>query len=415
MSQIIKPRPLGADQTFWWLIDQNHPVHLALVAEVAGPTTIEGWRTALREIRRRHPNLSGRITKDENGNLWFCHLAGASIPLHVVQGDPSDWTSELKRELVTRFDLSEAPLARATLIHQPDRSTLILAMHHSIADAKSTLFAIRDVLLVLSGQPVALLKPIPSLTGFLYGGPMGSQVDGSEENPLPSTDAKADLYRSFDGEIPSVARLTLAHRLTAELRNRCRQEGVTVNSALVSAAIMAAREISGQLRDAPITIISPSDMRSLLGAGDDVAPLAGGATLTMEASKQPKSFWQLARIVKASLIPPRTLEELSRSFAPIQKLMSRQPSLHETIGFLASNGGHKISINNLGLVPFEPVFGAVTLEALWGPAILLGYEGERLISAATVNGSLNLLHTSYDPIPSILDVMQQRMAAACAR
>jgi hypothetical protein len=178
--------------------------------------------------------------------------------------------------------------------------------------------------------------------------------------------------------------------------------------------MVAARELSTQLRDAPITIISPADMRALLGAGEDVAPLAGGASLVMERSRQPESFWQVARMVKADLVPPRNMEELSRSFAPVQKMMSRQPSLPETIRLLASNGGHKLSINNLGRVPFEPAFGTITLEALWGPALLLGYEGERLISAATVNGSLNLLHTSYDPIPSLLEVMQQRMTAACA-
>jgi hypothetical protein len=80
MSEIIGPRPLGADQAFWWLIDQNHPVHLALVAEVAGPTTIEGSRAALREIQQRHPNLSGKIAKDGDSKLWFYHDAGASIP-----------------------------------------------------------------------------------------------------------------------------------------------------------------------------------------------------------------------------------------------------------------------------------------------------------------------------------------------
>src|SRR5262249_55471797 len=149
---------------------------------------------------------------------------------------------------------------------------------------------------------------------------------------------------------------------------RCRQEGVTVHNALVSAAFMAARDISAQLRDAPITIISPSDMRSLLGAGEDVAPLAGGGAMTMEGRKKPAGFWQVARIVNAGLVPPRTMEELSRSFAAVQNLMSRQPSLQDAIGFLAGNGGHKISINNLGLVPFEPVFGTITLKALWGPA-----------------------------------------------
>jgi hypothetical protein len=45
--------------------------------------------------------------------------------------------------------------------------------------------------------------------------------------------------------------------------------------------------------------------------------------------------------------------------------------------------------------------------AIWGPRALLGYEGERLISAATVDGSLRLMHTSHQ-------AMEQHLTAACA-
>ncbi len=93
--------------------------------------------------------------------------------------------------------------------------------------------------------------------------------------------------------------------------------------------------------------------------------------------------------------------------------MSNHPDLREAIAFLASHGGEKISINNLGAPPIGTQFGEFKLDAIWGPSILLGYEGERLISAITVNGSLNLLHTSYDPIPSVLEVMDQHLTAAC--
>jgi len=68
LNDIVKPRLLGSDQMFWWLIDQNHPVHVTLVAEVAGPTTVDGWRAALDEIQRCHPNL------------FPARLAGTTMP-----------------------------------------------------------------------------------------------------------------------------------------------------------------------------------------------------------------------------------------------------------------------------------------------------------------------------------------------
>jgi hypothetical protein len=129
---------------------------------------------------------------------------------------------------------------------------------------------------------------------------------------------------------------------------------------------------------------------------------------------RPAAFWKAARLVRRNLVPPRSLEDLSRSFAPMEHFMSRHPSLHETIAFMASHGGAKISVNNLGAIPFEARFGELTLEAIWGPCLLLGYEGERLISAATVNGSLHLTHTSYEPLPSVLAVMEHQLTAACA-
>jgi hypothetical protein len=414
MSSIVKPRLLGSDQMFWWLIDQNYPVHVALVAEVTGPTTLDGWRMALDEIQRRHPNLSGKITREEDASLWFHHVADAPIPLRIVEGNATAWETELTREMTTRLDLGQAPLARATLIHQANRSTFILAMHHAIADAKSILFAIRDVLLVLSGQPVEPLPPTPSLTGLLFQGTTAGDDDAIDASPLPAVSAERDIFRSFDGETPGIIRRTLPPSLTSALRQRCRTEKATVHGALVTAAVVAARQVSVKLRQAWITVISPSDMRALLGAGEDVAPLAGGATMTMAPPTEPAAFWQTARVVRRDLVPPRTLAELSRSFAPIEHFMSGHPSSRETIAFLADRGGPKISVNNLGAIPFGARFGELTLEAIWGPCILLGYEGERLISAATVDGSLHLMHTSYEPLPSFLETIEQHLTAACA-
>jgi hypothetical protein len=411
MNDIIKPRLLGSDQMFWWLIDQNHPVHIALVAEVTGPTAVDKWRMALDEVQRRHPNLSGKITRDGDASLWFHHVAGAPIPLRILEGNAAAWETELIRQMTMRLDLGQAPLARATLIHQQNRSTFILAMHHSIADAKSILFAIRDVLLVLSGQPVEKLPPKPSLTSLLFRGTRDDAIDAS---PLPAASGEPDIFRSFDGETPRIIRRTLPPSLTSVLRYRCRTEKTTVHGALVTAAVMAARQVSVELRQASIAVISPSDMRALLGAGEDVAPLAGGATMTMAPPTQPAAFWQTARLVRRDLVPPGTLEQLSRSFAPIEHFMSRHPSSRETIAFLANRGGPKISVNNLGALPFEARFGELTLEAIWGPCILLGYEGERLISAATVNGSLHLMHTSYEPLPCFLEMVKQHLTAACS-
>jgi hypothetical protein len=54
------------------------------------------------------------------------------------------------------------------------------------------------------------------------------------------------------------------------------------------------------------------------------------------------------------------------------------------------------------------------LKAIWGPAVLDGSEDEQTIGAATVGGTLSLLHTSHTPHRGLLHEMQSVLAEACA-
>jgi hypothetical protein len=44
----------------------------------------------------------------------------------------------------------------------------------------------------------------------------------------------------------------------------------------------------------------------------------------------------------------------------------------------------------------------------------MGFEGEQGIGVATANGSLNLLHTSYEPLPALLESIEERLVIACS-
>jgi hypothetical protein len=68
-------------------------------------------------------------------------------------------------------------------------------------------------------------------------------------------------------------------------------------------------------------------------------------------------------------------------------------------------------VSNLGVLPFGTSFGAFKLESLWGPSVLVGIEGEQMIGVATLNGAMHLLHTSYTPIPKLLQTMESALEA----
>ena len=162
-------RPLGSFERLLWLLDQMSPLHFSLAAQIEGPATVGDWRVALDHVQRRHPFFSVCIEKDGNSNLQFHQVPDEPIPLRVVRVSASqpNWLTELQREVATPFDPGRAPLLRAVLMHEPNRATLILTAHHSIADGLSLTFAIRDTLLALSGNPRDPLQVTPPIESML--------------------------------------------------------------------------------------------------------------------------------------------------------------------------------------------------------------------------------------------------------
>jgi NRPS condensation-like uncharacterized protein len=152
-------RSLGAMERLFWLMDQNHPVHLTVTAEVKGITKVQDWRDALDAVQRRHPVLSTSIKSNEEGQPALYKVDGARIPLRIVDGSVQErWELEVDREMAVPFTPEQAPLIRSVLIHKPQSAVLILIAHHAIADGMALVFLIRDLLQVLSGGQIEALS-----------------------------------------------------------------------------------------------------------------------------------------------------------------------------------------------------------------------------------------------------------------
>ncbi|MEJ0094947.1 MAG: condensation domain-containing protein [Methylocella sp.] len=404
-------RPLGSIEHMFWLKDLHMPYHFAVCAEIEGPTTVEAWRKALDMVQRRHPNFRVKIELDQAGKPSFVYDPDARISLRVVASDNARWESEFGKEMGTPFDPQKAPLVRNVLLHQARRSYLIVAAHHSIADTKSLVFAIRDALKALAGESLDSLAPIDSFEALLTRVARPNADDAPREALAPAAAGKQDVFRTPDGSFPHIESLTLTSALTSELRRRSRREETTVHGALIAAAAEATRQISSELREATISVGSAIDARTMMGAGEDVALLSAGASVSIEPHS--RAFWETARLAKREIAPSQSAEAMFHMMESLEQVLADGPDA-KTAADLMAGFRFDINISNLGVLPIETRFGALTFKALWGPSILAGFEGEQEIGVATVNGSLTLLHTSYRPLPSFLNLIEQRLIAACA-
>ena len=412
-------RHLGSFEHLFWLVNEHRPVHFTLAAEIVGKTTPADWRDALDRVQARHPLLSVRVDRMPGWLPRFRRVEEAPIPLKVVAGDPrSAWPAEVGEELATPFDPSSAPLARAVLIHAPDAATLIFAAHHAIADGFALAHVIRDTLEALAGAELDPLPVTPSVDEILgLSGPVARlEAAGGRQQPA-AVSAKTSPYRPRDGARPKVQGVRLPQPLTARLRERAREERTTVHGALVAALAVACAHVSPDWRGIPLRLVSPVNVRRTLGVGEDCGVFLGAATSVLHPGVVDLSatgFWDLARHAKSSVLPAQGREGAEAVTSALRQAMRSGPDIATAAEFMLVAFARDALLRNLGELPFANRFGPLTLTAMWGPAVLSGFEGEQTISAATVNGSLCLTHTSYTPPRGLLETMDYMLAEAAA-
>jgi hypothetical protein len=404
-------RPLGTMERCLWLLDQTHPTNFSIAAEIEGPTTLTSWRSAFDAVQRRHPFFSVCIDEDEKANPYFRRVVRTQIPLRVVDNKnaESQWEREIESELSVRFDPKRAPLIRVVLLHQPNRSILILTSYHPIGDGISMAFAIRDTLRALAGEKLEALPPLPSMEDLL-GMPQAFPARTvSTSSSIRPEKAAATIQKNTDA-VPHVKGLRLSTELTSRLLSRSRQEGTTVHGALCAAIVLAGRQVFSAW-DNPIRIHSSVDVRRLLQLGDNYMQLAFGGIVAVNPDTMP-GFWDMARFMKSGLTPAQSLDAVIAGLGGLNALLQGLDS--QAFSEVAKvSHAHEATLTNLGNVPFDTSFGDLKLTSMWGPAINLAAENGHTIGAATANGSLCLLYTSSTPTASLLEVMEQLIVAAC--
>jgi NRPS condensation-like uncharacterized protein len=407
-------RALGAREHMFWLMDQKHPAHFTVTAEVKGLTTVQNWRDALDAVQKRHPILSTSIRRNDEGQPALYHVDAAPIPLRVVDGSlQEDWELELDREMALPFTPEQAPLIRTVLIHKPQSAFLIIIAHHAIADGMALVFLIRDLLQVLSGEQIETFSFSSSGEELLNKLPKRGEIVQAEASQAGAPEAEPAPYREDDGLAPRVSARKLDENLTAALRERARREGTTVQGALCAALVLAGRKTSSTWRKQSVRVMSPVNARAHLRAGEACGLYLGAGAMIPFQPGDSSDFWELARFAKQKISPSQTFQSLSTSLHGLEAIMTKDMDVETAAQIAAGAFARELMVSNLGQMPYESEFGKVKLEAVWGPTALQGLEGEQNVGVATTNGAIRLLHASYSPIPNLLENTESILSAAC--
>lgn len=406
-------RPLGGLERFFWLADETHPTHFITVAETIGHTTIEQWQMALDRVFQRTPLLSARIEEAPGQPARFLRTAHRSMPMRILSQRDFDWESVAAAEASQRFDPAAGPLGRATLLYGRDRSTLVLALHHAIADGVGATYFVRDILHAVAGDvlpPRRHIGTVEEIAEHALGRPltMPESSDTAALSPPPPSPF-------IHGEVARVSALRFSRTLTEALRTRARKESSSVQAALCTALAEAGRSTEPSWSTTPVRVLSPVDLRPRIADGNDTLSACITAALT-PIDPAGGSFWDLARACKEGLRPIEELEVIGMAVAALSHLGATAPDSPTLRAAMARDFDSHAMISNLGAlnIPTSYGAGALTLEALWGPMVTNGAVDAQTIGATTVNGSLHLVHTSWTPKRGLLQGMAEVLAQAVA-
>lgn len=148
--------PLSSAQARMWFLDKlnesSAAYNMPLVLHLRGILDMPAMQEALSLLVRRHSSLRTAIASD-GGELAQHVRASLPLPLTLVDlssepevSRPRKARSRERAEALTPFNLSQPPLARATLLRLAgDSHRLLLTVHHAVADGRSLQILLRDL------------------------------------------------------------------------------------------------------------------------------------------------------------------------------------------------------------------------------------------------------------------------------
>jgi NRPS condensation-like uncharacterized protein len=386
--------------------------NVAVVARIKGNVNYYALEKAINGIKEKHPLITSRV-KTEKNTKFFVKDPTLQIPLKsIARNSDADWIDVIKQENLTPFDHSNGPLIRFILIYSPDVSEIITYCQHAICDGTALAFLLRDILMVMS-EPDASLEEISP--DFKITDILGKNQGGVEQkiksifvNRINNRWRKKrvtfdyedylTIHKVFNNKNEYCAvPIEIDEIQTKQIIERCRNHGVTINSALTGALIKAYQEVLNSNGEKKLKIAMPFDLRRRTDPPlDDVFCLLVGSIEAAFKSSSRLSFWDNVKMIHKEIkskierkevfesalmieeLDP-TLADVIISFAPLSKEVTSDYKNYEKLSrFAADKKNPAIDIasqfsdslpniinTNLGRLDFSSKFGQYEIDNMF--------------------------------------------------
>ncbi|NLE76470.1 MAG: hypothetical protein GX605_06925 [Chloroflexi bacterium] len=302
---------------------------VTMVARIRGDVSEAMLRDAVAKVQQRHVNLRVRIWEDQDHVPWFTSDGVGEIPVEVISRASDDHWIELHREAAkVPFEFDVRPAVRFILAQSPGMSDVIILCHHILCDGLSLAYLARDLMAHL-GDPSQAVEALPDpvvvdqytmpeevalnpivrlIINRMNGQWERDRIVFDEEDYRAINEA---YWTTYEHRILSIE---LTEAETTALVDRCRKEGITVNSALTAAFVGAQCIVEGE-RPYHSSLAVAANLRDRLRrpVGEAMGFYAGMVTLKHRFDER-LGFWENARRLHTKVQPLLTNKRLFGGF-----------------------------------------------------------------------------------------------------
>ena len=122
-----------------------------------------------------------------------------------------------------------------------------------------------------------------------------------------------------------------------------------------------------------------------MDAGESCGVFLGATTSVFD--RQATDFWDIARDARIGVAANRTSENIAAQLSAFHRVVGNGAGVETVAEFVAEVFASEVLLTNLGDLSFDRQFGPVTLKAMFGPAVVTGFEGQQTVGVSTVNGA----------------------------
>ncbi|MCP4762822.1 MAG: hypothetical protein GY870_13670 [archaeon] len=283
---------------------------VTVVARIKGKLNKEMLKKAILKVQQKHTLLRVRIEIDENHIPWFVSEGVEEILIEEVsRQSPDQWISEFTELNKIPFEFEKRPAIRFKLVSSPEISELVINCHHIICDGMSLAYLARDIMEHL-GDPSKEVEILPNPEPVKNENiPDDVVMKGIVKKVLNNINEKWELEKVYFDEVDYLEltkaywnkfnhraiSIELSKEQTTQMVEKCRNEKITVNSAII-AAFSGAQSILQDKESYNNEVAVASDVRNRIKVptGECMGFYAGGFSVKNKYN-QKKGFWENAR------------------------------------------------------------------------------------------------------------------------